>query len=201
MILLLARHGLTDWNRDGHYLGHSDEPLNAEGQRQAERLAHRLHAEPINTIYSSDLKRSMATAAPIASSHSLTIEADNRLREMNFGLFEGLTYAAIQAQYPDMAADWFADPDCPPTGGERLSEMSARVIAALTDILARSHEHVLIMAHSGSLRLMLCHLLSLPYDQYWRFQLAPCAITQINVYEAGGILMRLNDDSHLRERP
>jgi broad specificity phosphatase PhoE len=48
---------------------------------------------------------------------------------------------------------------------------------------------------------MLCHLLGLPSAQYWRFHLEPCALTQVNVYESGGILMRLNDDRHLRERP
>lgn len=200
MILFLVRHGLTDWNTEGRYLGHSDLPLNTTGQQQAECLAHRLSIEPFDAIYSSDLQRSVATATRIASEQGLSVHQDSRLREMSFGVFEGLTYTAIQAEYPAMSAAWFADPECPPAQGECLSEMNARVISALADITTHhTTRRVLIVAHGGSLRLILCHLLGLPFTHYWRFDLQPCAITQINIYDTGGILMSLNDNGHLRE--
>lgn len=199
MILFLVRHGVTEWNDARRYLGHSDLPLSTRGQMQAECLAKRLRSETFDAIYSSDLQRSVATAESIASAHGLSIQQDGRLREMNFGLFEGLTYEVIQSEHSPMAAAWFADPECPPSNGERLSDMNTRVIETLTDILAGRHECAVIVAHGGSLRLMLCHLLGLSYSQYWRFHLEPCAITQINVYDSGGILMRLNDICHLHE--
>ncbi|NJO82567.1 MAG: histidine phosphatase family protein, partial [Blastochloris sp.] len=88
--LWLVRHGVTDWNEQKRYQGHSDIGLNDTGKRQAQQIAQRLASEKLHVIFSSDLTRAMETAEIIAAPHKLTIQPEPNFRETNFGLFEGL---------------------------------------------------------------------------------------------------------------
>lgn len=198
MTLWIARHGQTAWNVEKRYQGHSDIPLNEVGQAQAEALADRLASEKLHAVFSSDLQRAVQMASAVAHRRSLQISTEPRLREANFGVFEGLRYKEIVDQYPTMAKSWFADPEQPPQGGEKLSEVAARVGACVDDLIA-SHggKRVLLIGHDGALRLMLCHLLGMPAHAYWRFNLDPGSLTRVNVYPGGAILIRLNDIGHL----
>jgi broad specificity phosphatase PhoE len=92
--LLLARHGETDWNCDHRWQGHTGPPLNEKGRRQAAELAAQI--TNVDAIYSSDTERAHETAVIVAERHGLQVEADPRLREVNFGLWEGLTRAQNQ---------------------------------------------------------------------------------------------------------
>jgi len=198
MTLLLVRHGETDWNKAGRYQGHSDIPLNDFGQNQASQLAERLASEKLHVILSSDLSRAIQTAEAIASHHKLSIGAEPRLREANFGIFEGLRYKDVIDQHPKMAEGWFSDPECPPQDGEKLSEVAGRVRALLDEILASyPRKRLLLVGHDGALRLLLCHLLDLPYTEYWRFNMDTASLSRVNVYDGGAILIRLNDIGHL----
>jgi broad specificity phosphatase PhoE len=139
------------------------------------------------------------TAEAIAAHHNLDIQSEPRLRESNFGVFEGLRYKDVIAQHKAMAESWFADPEHPPEGGEKLSEVAARVSEAVGALFEAYsvNKRLLLVGHDGSLRLLLCHLLEMPMTQYWRFNLDPCSLTRVNVYPGGAILIRLNDVSHL----
>jgi alpha-ribazole phosphatase len=199
--LWLARHGQTAWNVGKRYQGHSDIPLNQVGQAQAEALADSLASEKLHAIFSSDLQRAVQTASAVARRRLLHINTETRLREANFGVFEGLRYKDIVDQYPRMAESWFADPEQPPQGAEKLSEVAARVGACVDDILANhGGKRLLLVGHDGALRLMLCHLLGMPAAAYWRFNLDPGSLTRVNVYPGGAILIRLNDIGHLDRR-
>ena len=96
--LILVRHGETEWNAQRRYQGHSDVPLSALGRRQAARAAERLAALKIDAVYTSDLGRALETAEIIAEQRGLEVCAEPRLRELNFGVFEGLTFDEAQAQ-------------------------------------------------------------------------------------------------------
>lgn len=200
MILLwLARHGVTEWTRQKRYQGYSDRPLNAEGATQAEQLAARLASEKLHAVISSDLQRALTTAQHVADEHKLAVQPEPRLRESNFGIFEGLRYKDVIAQYPAAAEAWFANPEQPPAGGECLSELGVRVQGILDQVVAQyDRKRVLLVGHNGSLRVLLCLLLGMPIAEYWRFNLDPCALTQVNIYPGGAILIRLNDDHHLK---
>jgi alpha-ribazole phosphatase len=197
--LWLVRHGQTDWNAQKRYQGHSDIPLNATGEAQAQQIAERLVSERLHAIISSDLRRTVQTADAIAAHHNLDIQLEPRLRESNFGVFEGLRYKDVIDQHKLMAEAWFADPENPPEGGEKLSEVAARVSVAIATLIAQfaSNKRLVLIGHGGALRLLLCHLLEMPSNQYWRFNLDPCSLTRVNVYPGGAILVRLNDVSHL----
>src|SRR5688572_2831663 len=102
MRLLIARHGQTKHNLDHRYQGQIDAPLNETGVEQAAQLADRLSAEKVDVLYSSDLLRCVQTAELVAKKNRVDINKDERLRELSFGEWEGMSYNEIQAQSPDL---------------------------------------------------------------------------------------------------
>jgi adenosylcobinamide kinase/adenosylcobinamide-phosphate guanylyltransferase len=209
--LLLARHGETTWNSASRYQGQTDIPLSLRGRRQAQALAARLAHEPIAAIYASDLQRAAETAGIIAAEHRprgtdaapaspTPLRLEPRLREMSFGEWEGLTYAEIERLAPEHLARWNADRlNIAPPGGETLANLSARVRAVLDEI-TRNHaeQTVLVVAHGGSLRALMCLALGLPASAYWQFRFENASLSALEFHEPGAIVNYLNDGAHLQ---
>ena len=153
--LILARHGETDWNRDGIWQGHGDPPLNELGRRQAAELAVRLADMSIDALYSSDLRRAYETAEIIAAAKGLEITADSDLREIDIGAWSGLTRAQIEERFPGMDRQ----------DGETSDAFDARAVGVLHRI-ANAHEHqrVLVVTHGGVVRALERHLFDEPRD-------------------------------------
>ena len=99
--VILIRHGETEWNVQQRFQGHLDSSLTETGLRQTEALGERFRDEKLDLVYSSDLMRTRKTAEALVSGNGHEICFDQRLREKNFGIFEGLTVEEIQARYPD----------------------------------------------------------------------------------------------------
>lgn len=197
--LILVRHGLTDWNRQLRYQGWAPVPLSADGRTQARLVAQRLHREPIARVYSSDLARAMETAREVADACALAVTAFAGLRELDFGCWEGMTYAEIRGREPELVQAWAAD--CVHTAapeGESLAQMSERVIDALAEIEAQVGDATAVaITHGGPIQALLCERLGLPLARHWQFQVNPGSITILEFHPAGAILCRLNDTSHL----
>jgi broad specificity phosphatase PhoE len=100
--LLLVRHGATAWNNEGRIIGSTDFPLSTDGRKQAQQLGIRLSGEPIDIILSSDLKRASETARIISIECGAPLVLDNRLREVDFGLWEGMTVRQIHHSHHPM---------------------------------------------------------------------------------------------------
>lgn len=194
--LLLVRHGETDWNIQQRYLGHADLPLNPTGESQADALAQRLAGQAFSAAYASDLRRAASTAARLRLPIPLTL--DPRLRELDFGAFEGLTYQEAQTGYNEAWTAWVKDPNSPPPGGESLRNLVERVGAFLED-LRRADEKArfVVIAHGGPLRVLLCLALDVRVERSWQFRLDPASITTLDLYGDGAILSGLNDTTHL----
>lgn len=199
MRLLLARHGETEYNREWRFQGRTDLGLNRAGRRQAEGLRQRLSREPIDVIYSSNLKRAVETADTIARGRSLQVEFRENLAELDFGKFEGLTYDEIVERYPDWPPGDF---DFTAYGGESLERLAQRIRAFEEEL--RSHNpddaDILVIAHSGSLRVLLCRLLGMDIANWRRFRLAPASLTVVEDFGGEPVLTRLNDVSHLKTK-
>ena len=198
--LLLVRHGETDWNRLRRHQGQSDIPLNARGRQQIEVAAECLAGVQIDAVYASDLKRAWDTAQAIAAQHDgLPLLKEPRLREMHFGDWEGLTYEEIYQRDPTAAESWNQSlMDAGPPKGENLPQFAARIQEMLTDIIAmHPDETVLLVAHGGTLMVLLCLLLSHPIENYWQFRLAKASLSEVEVYPEGAIIIRLNEACHL----
>lgn len=198
--LIITRHGETDWNLAHRFQGQSDVPLNARGRQQADQLAARLASEHFDAIYTSDLSRAWDTAQAIATHHTCPLIAEPRLREGDFGEWEGCTFEELEARDPARVKAWMEDVGhFTPPGGETLHDVAGRVAAAYADI-AQKHtddESILIAAHGGSLQMLIRHLLNLPVNQFWQFQLSHCSISKIAVYPEGAIINLFNDTCHL----
>ena len=204
--LLLVRHGETDWTVQGRFLGHTNLPLNGRGQRQAAAIAQALSCETIHAIYASDLDRAMITAQAIAgfqeSTHNtVPVVPESRLREVNFGDWDGLTYAEILARDPDSVNAWQGDfLKTAPPGGESLRQLAGRLKPFLEDVAsAYPDETFVVAAHAGSLQCLLCLALGVSLKMYWQFRLAPASISQISLYPEGAIVNLLNDTCHLKD--
>lgn len=182
--IVLIRHGQTDWNIEGRWQGTIDQPLNEEGLAQARILADHLDDRPITAVYSSDLQRAYQTALPLAERKGLTVHTDPRLRELNLGVFQGLTHTEISERYPaEMAAmrDDYMGFVVP--GGESRGAMQSRAVAALNDIAAREPgDEIAVITHGGTIRVILLKLLG-DDPQVTR---VPIGNTSITVLEQNG---------------
>jgi broad specificity phosphatase PhoE len=156
--LLLTRHGETEWNRTHRWQGFTGPPLNELGRRQAEELATRVDTFDIDAIYSSDTVRALETAQIVGAHLGLEVTQDARLREVNFGEWEGLTRHEINERYAGAFSEWDACKLAVPTGGESDLQMAERVVESLLDIAKRHvDERVLVVTSGGPIRAAQAH--------------------------------------------
>jgi broad specificity phosphatase PhoE len=160
--LVLWRHGQTEWNVQRRFQGQSDIPLDEIGQHQAERAARLLAALQPCAIFSSDLIRATATAAPLARLTGLTVTLDKELRERHGGLWEGLTDTEIRERYPVEHSQWR------PPEGEPTAAVADRACAAMERIASTLTPGTLavVVSHGAALRLGAARLLGLP-EELW----------------------------------
>jgi broad specificity phosphatase PhoE len=164
--ILLARHGETDWNREGRWQGWADPPLNETGREQARALAEELRATPFDAVYASDLKRARETAEIVAAPHRVPVVVDPELREIDIGSWSGLTRAEIDARFPGGER-----PD-----GETRDQHFARVRAAVVRIArANAGRRVLIVTHGGTVRAIHDLVSDEPYHP-----VANCAVLEVH---------------------
>lgn len=183
----LVRHGETSWNAVGRIQGQTDIPLNKVGHEQAAELARQLAAETFAAVYASDLSRAMETATPIAAQKDLPIQKEPRLRELDFGDFEGRSAIELRQQYPD----WFrrfvsTTPDFEVPNGESYPSFFGRVTGALSDIAPKhAGQKVLVVVHGGVISCALRR--ALPAQEKSRHLLVKNgSITRIDVAGSAG---------------
>jgi broad specificity phosphatase PhoE len=184
--LTLLRHAETAWNAEGLLQGDSDQPLSSVGLWQAGRLRDRLAGQEFTAAYASDLARAIATAQTVLERHpAVPLTALPMLREVSFGAAEGLPYEAYQNDE-----------------GALLGGLAWRLGGWLAGLdLAASNEHLLVVAHGGPIRVLLCLLLSLPPQRHWSFHLDCAGITVVDCAPGLVTLRLLNDCSHLGHFP
>jgi broad specificity phosphatase PhoE len=132
--LMLTRHGLTTAGAGPVLGGQLDVGLTAEGRAQARALANRLAGIRIDRIISSPMQRALETAQVIATGRPVGV--DDRLREVDYGRWEGLTSAEIDARDPELRERWERDPAAThPPGGESGGEVAGRALSFLSELL------------------------------------------------------------------
>ncbi|CAN7617550.1 histidine phosphatase family protein [Rhizobacter sp. LjRoot28] len=149
--ILAIRHGETAWNVDTRIQGQLDIPLNDTGRWQAGRLAAAVREEGLDAVYSSDLLRAHETAQAVSCGAGLELVVDPGLRERAFGVFQGLTFAEIEARWPEQALRWRKrDPAFGPEGGEALRDFYERCVGAVARIAsAHPGQSIAVVAHGG----------------------------------------------------
>jgi broad specificity phosphatase PhoE len=198
MILLLIRHGESEFNAQQRIQGQLDVPLSEVGRKQAEALAERLVHERLDAIYASPLSRALETAQAVAARTGHVVRTDERLREINAGVFQGLTREEMVARYPDQERRWTArEPDFRVSGGETRRELMERGCAALEAIRDTGLDRVAVVSHGAFLAAALKGLLGIPVER-GPFHFYNCAITKI-LWKHDLMVDTLNETDHLRQ--
>ncbi|MHB1526473.1 MAG: histidine phosphatase family protein [Candidatus Dormibacteria bacterium] len=167
MSLWLVRHAEAEWPA-ALALGQSDPGLSNRGWEQSETLALRFAAERLDCVITSDLRRAVQTAERIAGPHGLRVETWPELREVDFGAWERRQLSDLWVEDPTAAKHWEADPTHFPAGfGETFPALEARVKVARARLLQIAPAPVLVVAHGGSLRLLLALLLRVAPRLAW----------------------------------
>lgn len=183
--LVLVRHGETIWHAENRYAGSSDVPLTPRGRLQAEELASWAATAHLAGVWTSTLNRARRTAAPCADAVEARLVVDARLRELDFGVGEGLTRAEMRQRFPEALDAFIADPAAHHLpDGEDPAAAARRFVDCLREIARRHADgRVLVVAHGTIIRLALCRLMGLPLGRYR--QVFPiidnCAVTEIRL--------------------
>lgn len=199
--LILTRHGHVEGIKPERFRGRVDLPLTEMGRRQAQATALRIASDgrPV-AIYTSPLGRCVATAREIAAATSAPIHTDDRLNDIDYGAWQGLTPDEARSKWSEEVATWYRAPHLAgPPGGETLQVVSARVVAALHDFLRRHRSDCIAMVgHDSINRVILLHMLDLPLSHYWRLKQDPCAINELRFVDNVFSVMTINGTWHLQ---
>ena len=179
----LLRHGEPEGGV--RYRGSLDDPLSERGWAQLRAAVGGYR--PWNVIVSSPLRRCAAFAQALAGEHGLALEIEPRLREINFGEWEGRTVAEIMAATPEALSRFWRDPVAyPPPGGEPLGDYAALIAAAWYDLLERhSGRQVLVIGHGGMIRLVLRQVLDIPLKRIWRLEVPYATLSRVRIHGRG----------------
>lgn len=172
----LLRHGATA--RRG-FLGSLDEPLTLHGLEQM-RAAVR-DGGPWDVAVSSPLARCAAFAREFAERQGIALHFDERLRELHFGEWEGMSAEQLMQTRPDALTRFWDDPwrHAPP-GGETLGAFEERVLTAWRDLVRRYARHgVLVIAHGGVIRMILCHVRGLSRTALLRIEVRHASLHRV----------------------
>lgn len=201
--IVLIRHGQTAWNREVRFRGRADVPLDDFGLLQAQATGRYLAERwPVDVVYTSPMRRAVETAEAIADAHRLTAQPFHGLLDIDFGHWEGRSPQEAQERYPKLVKAWF---DAPHTvqvpGGESLDDVRERVVSGLDQILELHPRHTVAMiGHTVANRVLLCAVLGLGNDHFWRLRQDTCAVNVFDLEPGGAFtIVLLNDTCHLRD--
>lgn len=204
MRIVLVRHGETDVNKAGLALGRADVALNETGLWQAQQVAGALRHEEIAAVYSSPLRRALATAAAIAQEHRLPVTIEEGLIEMDIGELDGLAFPQVRERYPDFMEAWLGRETATAAmpGGERLAEVQERAWATLAGIRDRHPEGTAVaVTHNFVILCLLCRVLGMELADFRRLRHSVAGVTTFEFRDGRAILVRLNDTCHLLPPP
>jgi len=199
--IILVRHGQTEWNRIERFRGRADVPLNHTGLVQAEMTGRRIAAEwqPV-AIYAGPLSRTLQTAEAIGLCCHLPVEVEQRLVDIDYGEWQGLTPDEVRGRWPEALSAWYDTPHLAQIpNGETLDHLRVRAMSAVNDLAARHRDRtILLVSHTVVNRIILLGVLGLGNDRFWRLRQDTCAINVFEVENGVFTLVTMNDTGHLR---
>lgn len=195
--LILVRHGRTELTESKRISGSTgaNPHLSQAGQGDAAAVAKELaqvgnsghwsHLKPVTAIVTSPMARTRDTAARIGSELGLTPVDLIDLREISFGVWDGLTNDEARSRYPSEFESWRGSWDVPPPQGESLREFDDRIRSARNAILERyAGQTVVVVAHVMPIRGMIRSAFDADISGYWRPQISPCSISILRLWGA-----------------
>ena len=180
------RHGSTGRDLYGRMVGSSDVPLGPEGPGQVREAAKALSGLAFSAFYASPRLRARQTAAILDEELGLgPPQIADELREVDFGRWELLNFAEIRNKDPELAGRWAVwSPDFAFPQGERVGDFIGRV-KGWAEALPECEGNVLVVAHGGVVRALVCHFLGLDPSQYLLFDVKPAAMVRMEIFATG----------------
>lgn len=192
MRLFMIRHGETDMNVKKAYYGSLDVPLNKKGEMQADLFADFFSDIELDKIISSPLIRAYDTAKKVALPKNISIEKDSRIKEQDFGKFEGMSYDEIHQSYASELKRWNDDwINEAPLEGESFLGVYNRVVEFCQE-LRQMDGNILITAHMGTLRHISSILLNMPMESFWCFEFLQGCYSRLDLEDGYTIIRKMN---------
>jgi broad specificity phosphatase PhoE/ribonuclease HI len=195
--LILVRHGVTVHTESRKFsggLGGRNPGLTDEGRAQARATADWLAplADEIDVVISSPVRRTLETAEVIAARLGTTFVTEDGLAEMEFGTWEGMTFAEVRESYPDDLDAWLGSVDTGPGGGESLREVEKRVLASLDRVVCQhAGKTVLAVSHVTPIKVLVSHVIGAPLESVHRMELAPASVTVVSFFDDDRMALRM----------
>ena len=202
--LYLLRHGQTALSREDVFCGSGLDPeLTEDGLEMAQAFTDVYRTNSWAAIFTSQLRRTITTAAPLCHALGINAEICAGLNEIGYGSWEGRTKKDVDQSFHDDYVNWLADPAWhAPTGGELAVEVARRSLQVVEDITERFRDdNVLVVSHKATIRIILCGLLGIDVGRF-RYRLG-CPVGSVSIVEFtshGPLLKVMADRSHLSER-
>jgi broad specificity phosphatase PhoE len=201
LTIYFLRHGEITASQTGGYCGTLDPELTAEGCQMAADFADAYKSLPWVAVFSSPLRRAVATAKPLCQAAGIRMQLKEGLREIAYGQWEGITPEEVSRELHDTYVRWLADPGWnAPSGGERGIDIARRSSLVIEEIEQTcSTGNVLVVSHKATTRIMLCSLLGIDVGRFRdRISMPVASISVVEMAEHGPLLHMLGDRAHLR---
>jgi broad specificity phosphatase PhoE len=192
--ILLARHCSTGERYRGCFVGATDLPVGTEAPEEGARLAEVLGPFAPAVTFCSPYLRVRQTVELLVERLPLgEIQVKYDLREIDFGRWEGSRFAELGAGDAELVKRWSAwNEDFVFPEGEAVADFLARTGSMAASLAARPEGSILVVAHGGVIRALLCHLLKLPLRNYLLFDVKPARLATLDLFPEGGVLTGLN---------
>jgi probable phosphoglycerate mutase len=187
--LILVRHGVTDHTTRKVFSGglaSANPPLNDEGRAQIRTTAEWLTPmrDRIDALVASPVRRTHQSAEILGEILGHAVEFEEGIAEMEFGSWDGLTFADVQAQFPDELSAWLGNLEYAPGGGESFRTVSERVLQGRDRILETyAGKTVLVVSHVTPIKTLVADALGAPLEALFRMELSPASVTVISYFE------------------
>lgn len=196
--IIFIRHGETEWNSQKRMQGHSNSDLSSVGQAQIQALGQWMKNVPFDHIYSSDSLRAKQTAEAITQFSGHELQFDQRLREKNLGVFEGLTSEEARERHPEVfrlfktaGSKYVIDE------GESTQQLQDRALEIVNEIrIKHPEERVLLVTHGGFIRVVMKHSLGLSLETPTRFLIRNTGVFRLE-WEDKWLVSQMGGVSHL----
>jgi broad specificity phosphatase PhoE/ribonuclease HI len=190
--LVLVRHGATSHTADKRFSGglaSSNPGLTDEGRGQVREVAEWLAplGEAVEAVVASPVRRTRESAEILAERLALGLVEEPGFAEMEFGAWDGLTFAEVRERYPDEIEGWLGSLDVAPNGGESFSEVEKRVLAGLERVLDDyAGKTVLVVSHVTPIKILVAHAVAAPLSALFRMELSTASVSVVSFVAATG---------------
>lgn len=195
---ILLRHGQTAMSAAKQYSGRANPELTELGKKQALAAAQALADTHIDAVVCSPLRRCQQTAAAVVEGRDLRVETVDDLIEVDFGRWEGKTFAEADAACPELHARWLKDTSVACPGGESLRAVHRRVSAARRELQQRyAGQTVLVVSHVNPIKSFVRQALDSGPQTPNHLFLELASLSEVEFFDGGSTLHRFNDVGHL----